>query len=352
MKFYNILQMNPGDIKKLIGNTDDDKEIMRLKFGMGLRSVLIILFAIAFIAPLSSLFGSENNAMAVAIFCILLGVRFVDFGYRIEDALLNLAIVFLILLLSPVAAYYVNPIIGLIIHFISFMVILLITCDRPEMGNGGLFSFSYIFLAGNPVSGEILYNRFLMMCVGLVICGAIFFVKHRHKHTHITFKEKIKEIDIYSHKHHWQIKMALGIRLILTMGRIFNIERFMWAGFACGSLLADHNENPRLQEKFIHRVIGVMLGSLTFYVIYSIIPESMHMLIGPIGGFCLGFCADYKYKTAMNCFGALMLAAQVYGLHSAIMLRITDNLIGIIFAVTFYYFYELIIGKRFKALSE
>ena len=352
MRFYDILQMNPGNIKDLISKTDDDKEIRRLKFGMGLRSVLIILFAIAFIAPLSGLFGSENNSMAVAIFCILLGVRFVDFGYRIQDALLNLAIVFFILLLSPVIAFYANPVLGLIIHFVSFMVILLITCDRPEMGNGGLFSFSYIFLAGTPVTGEVLYNRFLMMCVGLIICGRIFFMKHRHKHTHITFRDKLKEVDVYGHKHHWQIKMALGIALILTMGKMLNIERFMWAGFACGSLLADHNENPRLHEKFIHRLIGVFLGSGMFYVIYSIIPESMHMLIGPIGGFCLGFCADYKYKTAMNCFGALMLAAQIYGLHSAIALRITDTLIGIVFAVTFYYLYELTIGKKFKVMAD
>ncbi len=122
----------------------------------------------------------------------------------------------------------------------------------------------------------------------------------------------------------------------------------MWAGFACGSLLSDHNENPKIHERFFHRIIGVISGSALFYIVYSIIPNSLHMIIGPLGGFCLGFCTDYRYKTAINCFGALMLAAGIYGLHSAIILRIADTLVGIVFAICFYYLYELVIGKKFK----
>ena len=99
MKFYAILQKDPMAIKQLINESDSKKEIQQLRFGLVIRSLLIVLFAIAFISPLSSLFGSQNNSMAVAIFCILLGVRFVDFGYCIRDSILNLTIVFLLLLI-------------------------------------------------------------------------------------------------------------------------------------------------------------------------------------------------------------------------------------------------------------
>lgn len=348
MKFYDILQKDPMLIKQLINETENKKEIQRLRLGMFTRSLLIVLFAIAFIAPLSSLFGKQNSSMAVAIFCILLAVRFVDFGYCIQDAMLNLAIVFLLLLISPVLAYYSNPLLGLIIHFLSFFIILLITCDKPEMGNGGLYSFAYIFLSGNPVTGDVLFNRFLLMCVGLIICGLIFFIKHRDKNKDIRFRSKLQKFSLYSHKHQWQIRMSLGVSLILTLGSAMQLERFMWAGFACGSLLSDHNENPKIHERFFHRIIGVISGSALFYIVYSIIPNSLHMIIGPLGGFCLGFCTDYRYKTAINCFGALMLAAGIYGLHSAIILRIADTLVGIVFAICFYYLYELVIGKKFK----
>ncbi|WP_300277447.1 FUSC family protein [Peptacetobacter sp.] len=348
MSFYEILQKDPAVIKGLIRNTDDKKEIKRLKFGMGLRSLLIVLFAIAFIAPLTSVFGSENSCMAVSIFCILLGVRFVDFGYCIQDSILNLTIVFLLLLISPVLAYYVNPVLGFIIHFLSFFAILLITCDRPEMGNGGLFNFAYIFLSGNPVAGKVFWNRFLLMCVGLTICGIIFFVKHRHKHQDIKFKDKLAEFSLYNQKHQWQIRMSLGIALILILGSFFGLERFMWAGFACGSLLSDHSENPEINERFLQRVAGVFAGSIAFYIIYSIIPSNLHIVIGPLGGFLLGFCTDYKYKTAMNCFGALMLASGIYGVQSAILLRIFDTFVGIIFAVSFFNAYEFLVNNKYR----
>ena len=348
MKFYNILQKDPILIKQLIIESENKKEIQKLRLGMLTRSLLIVLFAIAFIAPLSSLFGKQNSSMAVAIFCILLGVRFVDFGYCIQDAMLNLAIVFLLLLISPVLAYYSNPLLGLIIHFVSFFIILLITCDKPEMGNGGLYSFAYIFLSGNPVTGNMFFNRFLLMCVGLIICGLIFFIKHKDKNKDIRFRSNLQKFSLYSHKHQWQIRMSLGVSLILTLGSAMHLERFMWAGFACGSLLSDHNENPKIHERFLHRIIGVISGCALFYIIYLIIPNSMHMIIGPLGGFCLGLCTDYRYKTALNCFGALMLAAGIYGIHSAIILRIVDTLIGVIFAICFYHLYELAIGNKYK----
>ena len=83
MKFYDILQLDPQVNKNLMRKSTEGKERFKHFSGMALRSVLIVLFAIVFISALTSLFGSENSPMAVAVFCILQGVRFVDFGCRI-----------------------------------------------------------------------------------------------------------------------------------------------------------------------------------------------------------------------------------------------------------------------------
>ena len=69
---------------------------------MAIRSVLIVAFAIVFISLLSGLFGQENTPLAVAVFCIMLGIRFVNFEYCIRDSLITLAIALAILVLPQV----------------------------------------------------------------------------------------------------------------------------------------------------------------------------------------------------------------------------------------------------------
>lgn len=351
MKFYDILQLDPQITKGLIGKSSVRKEKIKLGTGMFLRSILIVLFAILFISALSSAFGSENTPMAVVVFCILLSVRFVDFGYSIQDELLTLGVVFLILLLSPVAAYSVFPLLGFLINAASFFTILFITCDKPEMGNGGLFSFAYIYLSGNPVYGQALAQRFYLTATGFLICGLIFYAKHKDKNKDIRFSEKVRQARITDFKYQWMIRMSVGVGAILSLGLALNLERFMWAGFACGSLLSEYSQNPKIKERLAQRFVGVIAGSALFYLIYSLLPMELHGIIGPLGGFCLGFCVDYKYKTAMNCLGALMIASQLYGLQTSIFLRITDTIIGIVFAFSFYYLYERCISSKINTAS-
>lgn len=352
MKFYDILQLDPQINKNLIRKCSRKSEKAKLITGMFLRSLLIVMFAIVFISLLTAVFGSENSPMAVAVFCILLGVRFVDFGYCIKDELLALSVAFLLLLISPVIASSVFPLLGFFINMISFFTILFITCDKPEMGNGGLFSFAYIYLSGNPVYGESLLQRFFLTLTGLLICGLIFFMKHKNKNKDIRFLEKIKQADIRDFKYQWMLRMAIGVSAILSLGLALKVERFMWAGFACGSLLSEYSPNPKIKQRFVQRLTGVVAGSALFYFIYQLLPMEGHGFIGPLGGFCLGFCVDYKFKTAMNCLGALMLASEIYGIQTSILLRISDTVIGVVFAFIFYFMYEHFISGKLCMIGQ
>lgn len=352
MTFYDILQLDAQVNKTMQQSCTSKKEKRRLMLGMVLRSALIVLFAIVFIAALSGAFGSENLPMAVSIFCLLLGVRFVDFGYCIKDSLAALSAAFMLLLVSPVLAASAPPLMGFLINLASFFAILFITCDKPEMGNGGLFSFAYIYLCGNPVVGDALVQRFYLTLTGLLICGLIFYKKHRDKHQDIRFKDKLAQFDFGALKFQWMVRMALGVSAILALGMAFDIERFMWAGFACGSLLSEYSPNPKINERSLQRFIGVIVGSLMYYGIYTLLPTGWHTIIGPLGGFLLGFCVDYKYKTAMNCLGALMIASSIYGLETSIALRISDTIIGIVFAFAFYYIYDRCIFMRFCGVKQ
>ena len=78
VKFYDALQLDPSILKRKIAACDTRKEKTYYWIAMAVRSVLIVAFAIVFISLLSGVFGSDNTPMAVALFCMMLGIRFVN----------------------------------------------------------------------------------------------------------------------------------------------------------------------------------------------------------------------------------------------------------------------------------
>lgn len=215
------------------------------------------------------------------------------------------------------------------------------------MGNGGLYSFAYIYLTGNPVAGEALIRRGLLALAGYLLCGTILFLKHRHQHKTVRFHHVVRRFDLSKPVCLWQLRMALGVSLVMTAGQVFGVERFMWMGFACGSLLSEYPYSGNAFVRFRQRITGAVAGSCLFFILYLAIPESLHSLLGPLGGLCLGFCTDYRYKTAMNCLGALMLGAGIYGLQGAVILRITDTLLGAAFGLAFAAIFHRLVALRF-----
>ena len=347
MKFYDALQMDPAILKRKIAACDTRQDKAYYWAAIAIRSVLIVAFAIVFISLLSGVFGADNTPLAVALFCILLGIRFVNFEYCIGDSLLTLAAALAILVLGPSAAAVLPPLFLIPLHFVCFFSLLYITTQRPEMGNGGLYSFAYIYLTGNPVVGEALIRRGLLALTGYVLCGAILYAKHHHQHQEIRFHHVVQKFDLSKPVYLWQLRMALGVSLVMTAGQVFGVERFMWMGFACASLLSEYPYSANTFPRFWQRIVGALAGSCLFFVLYSLLPESLHSLLGPLGGLCLGFCTDYRYKTAMNCLGALMLGAGIYGLQGAVVLRIADTVMGVTFGLVFTMIFHLLVASRF-----
>ena len=116
MKFYDALQMDPAILKRKIAACDTKQDKLYYWTAMAVRSVLIVVFAIVFISLLSGVFGSDNTPMAVALFCIMLGIRFVNFEYCIGDSLLTLAATLAILVLAPSAAAVLPPVFLIPLH--------------------------------------------------------------------------------------------------------------------------------------------------------------------------------------------------------------------------------------------
>lgn len=352
MTFYQALQMDPAVLKRNIAQCQTAQEKRFYWAAMGLRSMLIVAFAVLFISTLSHFFGQENTPFAVALFCFLLGIRFVNFEYCIKDSLITFAAALSILVVVPSIVAVIPPFAALLLHFVSFFLLLYITSQRPELGNGGLYSFAYVYLSGNPVYGAVLEQRAMMALVGYLICGVILYRKHRYAHTQIRFYDVIRKFDLRNMVHLWQLRMAIGVSLILTAGQFFGVERFMWMGFACASLLSEYPYCENVSVRFWQRIIGVFAGSGMFYVIFRILPVSLHPVLGVLGGFCLGFCTDYRYKTAFNCMGALMLATGIYGVQDAVVLRIVDTILGVVFGMLIAFVFHKWIGAKCYTSNE
>ena len=352
MRFYDVLQMNPKDLKRTIINADTPEFRRKVKLARWVRALLLVTFCILLITPIVTLFGQENSPVAVALICILLALRFVDFGYCVEDSLINLGIVFAILVAGPAFATLVNPVLGILIHFASIFVILLMTTEEPEMGNGGLYAFSYVFIVGNPVTGNLLVKRTVLMMCGYIVCASIFMFKHYGKHSHVKFKDVAKMFHLTKEKNQWQLQLALGVSLFLGIGTLLGMERMMWGGFACASLLGCYSSFAGTKERWSDRILGVITGSVLFAIISSIVPAEYHYTFGPVGGIVLGFCSNYRHQTVLNCFGALLVSTALYGLSGSVMLRIVNNFIGATFGYCFFVGYQYIMQKHFGKTAE
>lgn len=354
MRFYDALQLDPKIIKDKIKAADTKNEKNWFRKVLVIRALLITGFAILFISALSAVFGNENSPMAVVIFCILLCARFVDYDYNIKDSLINMGVIFAILLFCPLIVQDVNPFAGLLINFISIMTILVMSSERPEMGNGGLYMFGYIFLTGGSVDPHGFIGRALMTLVGFAICGHVFYKKHRHKEYEKEFSHVVSKLFTLDRTRKWQYAIAIGNSLCFFIGEMMGLERLMWAGFACSSILCGYVGNVEsMHRKAVDRIIGVVIGTTLFFIIYPFVPSARAMMLGPISGFCLGFCGEYRTQTIFNCFGALLMATQIYGMEPSLLMRISNNLLGVVLAVmlvilgrTLYSYFENIVSDE------
>ena len=336
MKFYDGLQLDPKDLKDNIKAAETKEEKNWFKKVLVVRAILITIFSVGFISLFAGLFGKENSPMAVVIFCILLCARFVDYDYDVKDSLINMGAIFAILLVSPLAVQIVNPYVGLIINFFSLLAILVMSSEKPEMGNGGLYMFGYIFLTGGMIDFDGFVSRGIMTVIGFAICGHVFYKKHKDKVFDKEFSHVVSNLFTLDKTRKWQYATAVGISMCYFAGEMMGIDRLMWAGFACSSVMCGYfGDIKTLHKKAIDRVVGVVIGTALFFLIYPFMPSAGAVMLGPISGFCLGFCGEYRTKTIFNCFGALLVATQIYGMESSLIMRIANNCFGIILAVAF-----------------
>ncbi len=350
--YYNLLKLDPDKILDKLKASDTFGRKLYYGFVFVSRAVIIVCFCVLFVSVLTHFFGEENSPLAVVLVVMVLTIRFVHFGYCIADTLINLAIMMAVFTFAPALSLVAPAWSVFFIHIIAMFILLLVACQKPQMGLGGLFGFSYCYLVGNAVTGELLVKRAEMALVGFLICGAIMAYEHWHKDRKVRFRHLLFSFDFKSTVSQWQIRMAVGVGFILALGQVLGIPRFMWLGFACSTMLARFPLSKNTHERFIERIIGIVVGSISFMVMGIMFPNISMDMVGLLGGVVLGFFSRYTWKTIVICFGALSVAAPIYGVVGASIMRIVNNVLGAVFAMLYARFYDWLMVQRMVPQEE
>lgn len=331
MTFYQELQLNSAGSKRLIKNTADKKEKIRHILIYNFKVYLVMAFCVAVVSAYSKLTGSENSVVGVTVLLSVLVLRQADFGIKTTHGIFSIAGIFGILMAGPRLAHMVSPVLAFVINVICIFLLMILGCHNVIMHNHSTFVLGYLLLLGYPVTGQAYLLRVEGLAVGMILCMIIFYKNQRKRPYRRTFLDLFREFNLKSARGRWYIRLTLTVSSAMLFMNLLGLPRAMWAGIACMSVCLPFPEDciTRARDRWIFNVVGCLL----FIGLYLLLPKSMHPYIGMIGGIGVGYSAGYAWQTAFNTFGALSIAAGLFGLPMAVLLRIGANAFGALYTL-------------------
>ncbi|MBU5480962.1 FUSC family protein [Blautia sp. MSJ-19] len=331
MTFYQELQLSSVGSKQLIKNTTDSKEKRRHILIYNFKVYLVMAFCVAVVSLYSKLTGSNNSVVGVTVLLAVLVLRQADFGIRTTHGLLCIAGIYGILMVGPGIANSVSAVPAFAANIICIMLLMILGCHNVIMYNHSTFVLGYLLLLGYDVTGAEYIKRVEGLLVGMILCMVIFYKNQKNRLYKRTFLDLFREFNLNSARGRWYLKLTLIVSSAMLFMNLLGLPRAMWAGIACMSVCLPFTEDcmGRAGKRGIFNIVGCVL----FIVLYLILPESMYPYIGMIGGIGVGYSAGYAWQTAFNTFGALSIAAGLFGMPAAVALRIGANVFGAVYTV-------------------
>ena len=176
------------------------------------------------------------------------------------------------------------------------------------------------------------------------MCMAVFYKNQKNRPYRRTFTDLFREFDVRSARNQWYLKLTLIVSSAMLIVSLLGLPRAMWAGIACMSVCLPFTEDGKMRA--VDRGVFNIVGCALFLVLYLILPESGRSMIGIIGGIGVGYSAGYKWQTVFNTFGALAIAASLFGLPMALLLRTGINVTASLYTVVCNVIYDKLHGKN------
>lgn len=347
MTFYQELQLNAAGSKALIRITEEKKERIRHLLIYNFKVYLVVAFCFAAVTLFSLIFGNENSIAGVSVLLALLVLRQADFGIQTPHGLLCIMGIFSILMTGPHLSNLVSPFPGFIINFICILTLMFLGCHNVIMSNHSTFVLSYLILQGYDVNGHSLAMRTAGLFCGMILCMAVFYIKQKNRPHKRKFEDLFHEFDPRSLRNRWYFKLTVCVSTAMLLASLLGIPRVMWVGIACMSVCLPFQKDLEVRAKA--RGIYNIAGCLIFLVIYTVLPESLHPMIGIIGGIGVGYSAKYPWQTVFNTFGALSVASGAFGVIGAVILRIVTNAASAVYTAVLGLLFDQTANRLFQA---
>lgn len=344
MTFYQELQLNQAGSKEMLRNSKTRKEKTYHTLVYLAKVAITMVFCFSFVSVFSILFGNENSIVGVVVLLCLMVFRNADFGIHTGQSTALLVLFFGIMAVFPHLANQLSPLLGLPINIVAITVLILLGCNNPAMFNQSTLVLGYLLLYGYDVTGKSYQMRLIALLVGAVLTCLVFYRNHKNRTYKNTVKDIIKEFDLTSSKTQWQLCQIMCVPLVVFIAEMCKMPRAMWAGIAAMSAILPLMED--MQYRVYNRIIGNVAGVICFMALYYWLPASIYAYIGVLGGIGVGFSAKYGWQAVFNTFGALAIATQLYGLKSAVCLRVLQNVFGVVFALLFCMAFYWIMKKK------
>lgn len=331
MTFYQELQLSSVGSKQLIKNTTDPKEKRRHILIYNFKVYLVMAFCVAVVSLYSKLTGSNNSVVGVTVLLAVLVLRQADFGIRTTHGLFCIAGIYGILMIGPRIANSVSAVPAFAVNIICIMLLMILGCHNVIMYNHSTFVLGYLLLLGYDVTGAEYIKRVEGLLVGMILCMVIFYKNQKNRPYRRTFLDLFREFNLNSARGRWYLKLTLIVSSAMLFMNLLGLPRAMWAGIACMSVCLPFTEDciARSGKRWQFNIVGCAI----FIILYLVLPESMYPYIGMIGGIGVGYSAGYAWQTAFNTFGALSIAAGLFGMPAAVALRIGANVFGAAYTI-------------------
>ena len=331
MTFYQELQLSSTGSKQLIRNTAEPKEKHRHILIYNFKVYLVMAFCVAVVTLFTRLTGSDNSVVGVTVLLAVLVLRQADFGIRTPHGLLSIAGIFGILMTAPRIANMLSPLPAFAVNAVAILLLMTLGCHNVIMYNHSTFVLGYLLLLGYDVTGATYVKRVEGLVAGMILCMVVFYKNQKNRPYRRTFPDLFREFDMTSARTRWYLKLTFIVSSAMLIMNLLGLPRAMWAGIACMSVCLPFTDDcvARSGKRWQFNIVGCLL----FIVLYLVLPESMYPYIGMIGGIGVGYSAGYAWQTVFNTFGALSIAAGLFGMPTAVALRIGANVFGALYTV-------------------
>lgn len=287
-------------------------------------------FCFVFVTLFSMLFGSDNSVAGVVFLLALLVLRQADFGIRTSHGLICIAGIFTLLITGPRLANTLPAPASLLANFISILLLMILGCHNVIMYNQSTFVLGYLLLYGYDVTGRAYLLRVLGLLVSMMVCMLVFYKNQKKRPYRRSFPDLFREFNLKSARSLWYLSLTWIVCSAMFIMQLLSLPRAMWAGIACMSVCLPFPEDSK--DRTWKRGVFNILGCGIFLVLYNTLPAWLYPYIGVIGGIGVGYSAGYSWQTVFNTFGALSIAGSLFGVKTAIALRIGTNVAGALYA--------------------